>query len=165
MGLAETGLVVGVTTAEVDSRPVLVATRVDFSVLRECGTLIDLVGRMMVVLRAPVPVPVLASDAVPVPCRRVKLAGRVAVKVGMMVVCTCGCPSEIWMTGTSVDFPSLVDLAETYFEIGVVWGLAAAEEEGVETGFDDDLTGFVFTMPNWVEYWNWPVPVTMIWRP
>lgn len=30
---------------------------------------------------------------------------------------------------------------------------------------DEEEEGVGFTMPNWVEYWNWPVPVTMICSP
>ena len=43
------------------------------------------------------------------------------------------------------------------------------EEEAAadaEPAVDDFGTpGFALEIPNWVEYWNWPVPVTMICKP
>lgn len=41
------------------------------------------------------------------------------------------------------------------------------EEAPAEPAADEDFgsEGFEFEMPNWVEYWNCPVPVTMICKP
>ena len=106
LGLAVTMFVVDAARVEVEPLPVPVPVPVAawlvLIVLREYGTLNGLVGRMMVKLWAPVPVPALGNGAVPVPRMWVALPENVAVKVGIAVVCTWICPSEIWMIGTPV---------------------------------------------------------------
>lgn len=79
LGLAVTIFVVDAARVEVEPLPVPVAAWLVLIVLREYGTVNGLVGRMMVELWAPVPVPALGNGAVPVPRMWVALPENVAV--------------------------------------------------------------------------------------
>lgn len=81
LGFAVTIFVVDAARVEVEPLPlpVPVAAWLVLIVLREYGTVNGLVGRMMVELWAPVPVPALGDGAVPVPRMWVALPENVAV--------------------------------------------------------------------------------------
>lgn len=131
----------------------VVTPNVAVCVLNEGGTVIDLVGNKRVTLWNP-PVGWEALGAVPT--RPVPL-GLSGVKVTLALmdgdsegttrtdVWTLTWPSLVWVTGESLVF-AIVE------PVDVTLAAFVDENSGLER-------------PNWTEYWNWPVPVTMIWSP